>query len=156
MCIRDSSNYIVLPGRAIWISQRRPPFTAHRAVFGAGKTYPHSLCLFSQEVLRERNKKNGTNIYCSFQTAGRFPTMVGCPRYGVWQYMQHGGLKPSPHTPMSSAPELHINDILSANNDSRNEGENPKTATGWWLQQASCVFWFLASSSRRHFHWSLS
>ena len=66
--------------------------------------------------------------------------MVGCAMYGVWQYVQHAGHKPSQRTLMSSPPELHIFYLLSANNDFRNEPENPNMATGWWLQQALCVF----------------
>ena len=29
---------------------------------------------------------------------------------------------------------------ISANNDFRNEPDNPNMSTGWWLQQALCVF----------------
>ena len=53
----DNSKCVGLPGCAIWTSQRRPPFTAHRALIAAGNAYAYSICVFLQEVITEWKEK---------------------------------------------------------------------------------------------------
>ena len=134
----ENSLHIVLPRCAIWISQRRPPLTsltAHRAVYRCRKNLSIPSLSISPRIPHRYT--------VALRPSGDSQKWWVAPCTGSLQYVQHGGLKPSPQTLMSSAPELRMYNIHGANNDSENEGDNPNTATGWRPQQALCVFSFL-------------